>query len=141
MRIRKKKEVTLEPQGFSFLKSNTGASSGVSFLELFVRLSMWKGPGGTLVQLTFLCSSLSWSSEFSLYLAKQPQCFQFFPRMWFLSSLTILVIHLRMHLQCLYYSGLFIYTVRYCFAKNPTARVKAASRGIETTVRSSRTVR
>lgn len=54
--------------------------------------------------------------------------------MWFLSSLTLLVIHLRVHLQCLHYSGLFIYIVRYCFAKNPTARVQAASRGIETTV-------
>lgn len=54
--------------------------------------------------------------------------------MWFLSSLTLLVIHLRMHLQCLHYSGLFIYIVRYCFAENPTVRVQAASRGIETIV-------
>lgn len=53
-----KKEVTLDPQGFSLLKSNTGASLGAAFLELFVRLSRRKGPLGTLVQLTFLLSSL-----------------------------------------------------------------------------------
>lgn len=49
--------------------------------------------------------------------------------MWFAGSLTMLVIHLRTHLECLYYSGLFIYIVRYCLAKNPTAPSQSGLRG------------
>lgn len=45
MRIRKK-EVTLDPQGFSLLKSNTGASRGASFFGALCKVVQTEGASG-----------------------------------------------------------------------------------------------
>lgn len=101
----------------------------VLLFEFFVRSPGRKGPWRTLAKLkSLLCLSCD-CLQCRLCLAKQPQCFQLFPRMWFAGSLTILVIHLRTHLECLYYSGFFIYIVRYCLAKNPTAQSQSGLQG------------
>lgn len=113
----------------SLRKSYTGTGNGAPFSGVFCKAVRVEGMAEVILP-CFPCDRL----QFSLHLAKQPQCFQFFLRMWFLSSLAIPVIHFRMHRECLYCSGLLIYVVRYCFAKNPTARIKVPFRGLETTI-------